>query len=139
MVVTFPDGTRIRASSLAAREDDAPPPSFGLYLDPRWQPDWPAEHVDWPDFGLPADGDRAVAQIRAAFARAVGGEEVEVGCLGGLGRTGTVLACMATIAGVDTDDAVSWVRANYDARAVETREQEGWVRWFAGAERGRSL
>ncbi len=133
MVVTFPDGTRIRASSLAARADDEPPPSFGLYLDRRWRPDWPAEHVDWPDFGLPLDGIRAAGQIRAAFARAGRGEEVEVGCLGGLGRTGTVLACMATLAGVDTDDAVSWVRENYDARAVETPEQEGWVRWFAVA------
>jgi hypothetical protein len=130
MVVTFPDGTRIRASSLLARTDDAPPPAFGLYLDPRWEPDWPADHVDWPDFGLPGDGARAAAQIRAAFDRAKGGEEVEVGCLGGLGRTGTVLACMATLAGVDAPEAVAWVRANYDAHAVETAEQEQWVLRF---------
>lgn len=132
MVVTFPDGTRIRASSLLARESESPP-SFGLYLDPRWEPDWPAEHVDWPDFGLPRDRERAVEQIRGAFDRARGGEEVEVGCLGGLGRTGTVLACMATLAGVEADQAVPWVRENYNPHAVETAEQEGWVRSFADA------
>ena len=137
MVLTFPDGTGIRASSLAAPQHGAPAPSFGLYLDPRWQPDWPAEHVDWPDFGVPRDGGKAAAQIRSAFARAARGEVVEVGCYGGLGRTGTVLACMATLAGVHALDAVGWVRANYDARAVETPEQERWVHWFAAEEGGR--
>ena len=131
MVVTFPDGTRIRASSLAARGDGEPAPSFGLYLDPRWRPTWPAEHVEWPDFGVPSDTAHAAVLIRSAFERAARGEEVEVGCHGGLGRTGTVLACMAVLAGVDASGAVAWVRANYDARAVETPEQERWVRSFA--------
>jgi len=137
MILTFPDGTSIRASSLATSQEGAPAPSFGLYLDRRWRPDWPAEHVDWPDFGVPRDGEQAAAQIRCAFARAAEGEEVEVGCYGGLGRTGTVLACMATLSGVRASDAVAWVRANYDARAVETPEQERWVHWFAAEEGGR--
>ena len=40
------------------------------------------------------------------------GERVEVTCGGGTGRTGTVLACMAVLAGVAADDAVGWVRAH---------------------------
>src|SRR4051794_18331496 len=68
-------------------------------MDERWAPTWPAEIIDWPDFGLPPDGAQAAAQIREAFARARVGQIVEVGCLGGLGRTGTVLACMAVLAG----------------------------------------
>ena len=68
---------------------------------------------------------------RAAFARARSGGLVEVGCAGGLGRTGTVLACMATLAGVQSSEAVAWVRANYDQRAVETAEQEAFVERFA--------
>ena len=56
---------------------------------------------------------------------------IEVGCAGGLGRTGTVLACMAVLAGVPAPDAVSWVRRNYRVGAVETPEQERWIDWFA--------
>jgi hypothetical protein len=128
--VTFPDGTRVRAASIAERDEHSSGRDFGLYLDSQWEPSWPAEVVDWPDFGLPPDGARAAAQIRAAFARAKAGEGVEVGCLGGLGRTGTVLACMAVLAGVDSRDAVAWVRHNYRPGAVETAEQESWVGWF---------
>jgi len=127
----LPDGTHVHASSLPERDEHLGGREFGLYLDSRWSPTWPAELVDWPDFGLPADGERAAAQIRAAFARARSGEGVEVGCAGGLGRTGTVLACMAVLAGVAPGDAVAWVRGNYRAGAVETPEQEQWVAWFA--------
>ena len=131
MEVLFPDGTRVRASALAERDEQLSGRDFGLYMDPRWNPTWPAELIDWPDFGLPPDGARAAAQIRAAFSRAKGGQIVEIGCLGGLGRTGTVLGCMAVLAGVDPLDAVSWVRENYRSAAIETPEQERWVAWFA--------
>ena len=135
MDVTLPDGTRVRASSLADRRETDPGRDFGLYMDSRWQPTWPADTIDWPDFGLPAAPDEAAAQIRAAFERAKAGERVEIGCLGGLGRTGTVLACMAVLAGVPAaHEAVGWVRANYNPAAVETPEQAEWVAWFAAAE-----
>ena len=42
-----------------------------------------------------------------------------------------MLACMATLAGVPSREAVSWVRENYDRRAVETDEQEAFVERFA--------
>jgi protein-tyrosine phosphatase len=132
VIVTFPDGTRIRASSIAERRADDPERSYGLYLDERWQPTWPADVIDWPDFGLPNDPDSAAATIEAAFDRARRGELVEVGCLGGSGRTGTVVACMALLAGVPAGDAVTWVRSAYKPSAVETPEQEEWVEWFAG-------
>jgi protein-tyrosine phosphatase len=125
----LPDRTRIRASSLAEREEHHR--SFGLYMDERWQPTWPAASIPWADFGLPVDSEHAASQIEAAFSRAKRGEVVEIGCAGGLGRTGTVLACMAVLAGVDPADAVPWVRRTYDARAVETADQEEWVLWFS--------
>jgi hypothetical protein len=128
--VVFPDGTAVEACGLRDRRADAPDRDFGLYMDPRWAPTWPAELIEWEDFGLPADPDRAAAQIRAAYDRARAGERVEVGCAGGLGRTGTVLACMATLSGVPAAEAVEWVRANYDERAVETAEQEAFVAAF---------
>jgi hypothetical protein len=132
--VPFPDGTAVDACGLRDRRADASDRDFGLYMDPRWAPTWPAELIEWQDFGVPADPERASAQIRAAFDRARAGERVEVGCAGGLGRTGTVLACMATLAGVPPLDAVVWVRQNYNARAVETEDQEAFVRRFAAEE-----
>ena len=128
--MTFPDGTRVRASSLVDRITDDPDRAYGLYLDEQWAPTWPADVIAWPDFGLPGDPEVAARQIADAFARARRGDLVEVGCLGGSGRTGTVLACMAVLAGVPPTGAVAWVRAAYRPQAVETAEQEAWVRWF---------
>jgi Swiss Army Knife protein, DSP-PTPase phosphatase domain len=131
MDLVLPDGTRVRACGIAERVEDDPEGSFGLYLDSAWTPTWDAEVVDWPDFGLPAEPVRAAGQIVAAYERARAGELVEVGCRGGLGRTGTVLACMAVLAGLGPNEAVAWVRGSYDVRAVEMADQERWVEWFA--------
>jgi hypothetical protein len=68
MDVVFPDGTVVRASSIGDRVGHDPTRSFGLYLDMRWLPTWPADVVEWQDYGLPADGDRAADQITAALA-----------------------------------------------------------------------
>ena len=57
--VTLPDGTVIRASSIVDRREHDPTRSFGLYMDHQWRPSWPAEMIDWPDFGLPVDPDKA--------------------------------------------------------------------------------
>ena len=130
-LVTFPDGSRVRASALAERVEGDPERAYGLYLDESWAPTWPAQLVAWPDFGVPTDPEVAAGQISDAFARARSGELVEVGCLGGTGRTGTVLACMAVLAGVPAAEAVPWVREAYRPSAVETSEQEAWVLWFA--------
>jgi hypothetical protein len=131
-IITFPDGSHVRAAPLADRRADDPERAYGLYLDERWAPSWPADVVAWPDFGLPTEPEVAARQISAAFLRARRGELVEVGCLGGSGRTGTVLACMAVLSGVPPPEAVPWVRTAYRREAVETAEQEAWVQWFAG-------
>jgi protein-tyrosine phosphatase len=130
-MVRFPDGTFVTAVPLHGRAVNNETRDFGLYMEEEWAPTWEADMIDWPDYGLPADWDKAAAQIVAAFQRASRGERVEVGCRGGLGRTGTVLACMAILAGVPANQAVEWVRTHYDPRAIETTDQEDWVEWFA--------
>jgi hypothetical protein len=95
------------------------------------KPTWPATVIDWQDFGLPENPELAAQQIVDAFGEARRGGLVEIGCLGGSGRTGTALACMAVLAGVPATEAVAWVRASYRPQAVETTEQEAWVGWFA--------
>jgi hypothetical protein len=128
--VVFPDGTRVLASGWLERKPGQPGPDFGLYLDPQWTPNWPAVLLDWPDFGVPRSTEVADREIRAAFERARAGERVEVACVGGHGRTGTVLACMAVLAGVEPSDAVQWVRSVYCSRAVQEPAQQYWIeRW----------
>jgi hypothetical protein len=133
--VELPDGTRITAVSFheAAPFEREAIPDFGLYLDHRWQPPWSHAHVGWPDFGVPADG----AALRVALVdlqeRWRAGQRIEMGCVGAHGRTGTALACLGVLAGVESYRAVDWVRSNYCARAVETAEQEEFVGMFGPA------
>lgn len=131
MEVHFPDGTIVRATPLRERRETDDWRDCGLYLDPGWQPTWPADLIDWPDFGVPAFPEKAAEQIVGAFQQARSGAHLEIGCRGAIGRTGTVLACMAVLAGVRPDQAVDWVRASYHPMAVETAAQRDWVRWFA--------
>jgi hypothetical protein len=137
--VRFPDGTVIRALGLSERKVEDRDRDYGLYFDPAWRPTWPSDVVEWENFGLPRDYESAAEQIRQAFLRAKQGQRVEIGCIGGLGRTGTALACMAILAGVSADQAVSWVRANYHSHAVENPAQEQWVQWFSGYIQGRAI
>lgn len=133
--VTLPDGTRLTAASFdpAAPYARAREPDYGLYLDSRWQPPWDHGHIDWPDFGLPADTDAFTGALRGVLERARSGQHVEVGCIGGHGRTGTTLACLAVLTGHPARDAVAWVRSGYCSKAVETPAQEAFVAALAGS------
>lgn len=130
--VALADGTTVTAVSFMGDDPYArdAAPAFGLYLDERWDPPWPHEHIDWPDFGIPPDADGLRAALLSLLDRARTGEVVEIGCWGGHGRTGTALACLAVLTGTPAADAVAWVRANYCERAVETDEQRGFVEAF---------
>jgi protein-tyrosine phosphatase len=77
----------------------------------------------------------SVQEARSAFEeahrRAAAGQRVEIACGGGIGRTGTALACIAQLGGVSAEDATAWVRTHYSSRAVETPWQQRFVRRFA--------
>lgn len=134
--IALPDGTLVRGRGRRKPLPAGPLPEFGLYLGSRrgFEPEWPAEWIDWPDFRSPRDREAASAAIRSAYERARSGERVEVACGGGNGRTGTVLACMAVLAGHPAGDAVAWVRQHYRRHAVETPGQRRFVAWFAASE-----
>jgi hypothetical protein len=144
--ISLPDGTMLRGRGRREPLPSGPPPDYGLYLGrppdsarhplrrrgrPAWRPDWPADWIAWPDFRTPRDSDAAAALIRHAYLLAHSWQRVEVACTGGTGRTGTVIACMAILAGHPADDAVNWTRRNYRPRAVETPGQRRWISWFA--------
>jgi protein-tyrosine phosphatase len=109
-----------------------PTPDFGVYLLGRAPqlPAWESRWVRWRDFGLPADPDLLRAALTEAWHRAADAH-VEVACRGGLGRTGTSLACLAVLDGLPPEDAVAYVRAGYSAHAVETRAQAAFVARFS--------
>jgi protein-tyrosine phosphatase len=130
--VQLPDGTCVTAVSFAAAApyERETRPDFGLYLDERWEPPWPHKHLAWPDFGIPSDRAALRTSLTDLLARARAGEQVEIGCLGAHGRTGTALACLAILTGVEADHAVAWVRSNYCDQAVETDQQADFVCTF---------
>ncbi|MGH8828648.1 MAG: protein-tyrosine phosphatase family protein [Jiangellaceae bacterium] len=127
-VVQLPDGRLIRGTRLRRPRRDAPPPEFAVYLlgrDPQIT-EWPYRWVRWRDFRMPDSTEDALTALREAHARAES-ERVEIVCGGGIGRTGTAIAILAIMSGIDPDDAVAWVRAHYHPRAVETRRQRNWI------------
>ena len=125
--VVFPDGTRVFASaSWIYRPEIAA--DVALYLDETWAPYGTV--IEWPDGGIPRNQDEARRLIREAFAAARDGRRVEVGCVAGHGRTGTVLACMSVLAGVPGDAAIEWVRDHYCSKAVESGPQQDWILEF---------
>lgn len=143
--IALPDGTTIRGRGRREAFPAGPPPDYGLYLghDPdlrgrfalrgrsAWRPDWPSTWIDWPDFRVPRDDAAADAAIKHAYALARSGKQVEVACEGGTGRTGTVIACMAILAGQPAAEALAWTREHYRPRAVETPGQRRWIAGFA--------
>lgn len=124
-----------RASSPRSRTrhplPDGPQPEFGLYLIGRRpaDQDWPSRWVRWPDFRLPTDRADAVAALAEAYERSAE-QRVELACGGGIGRTGTGLACLAVLDGVEPEEAVGYVRKHYHRHAVETTWQRRYVAAF---------
>ena len=85
-----------------------------------------------PDFGRPADVGGLAAFVNDLLDRLRGGETIYLHCRAGLGRTGTVLACLLKTAGA-AGDPVELVRRIYDPRALETEEQQRFARAFLPA------
>jgi protein-tyrosine phosphatase len=127
--VVLPGGTQLTAVSFdpSAPYARARDPDYGVYLDARWQPPWDHGYIDWPDFGVPTNKAAMVDALKSVLERVRSGQHVEVGCLGGHGRTGTALACLAALTGYPARDAVAWVRSSYCAKAVETPGQAAFV------------
>jgi protein-tyrosine phosphatase len=130
-VLRLPSGRLVRGRGLMRPFPAGPVPEFALYLLGQAPPEvpWEARWLVWPDFGLPSDRAATAQALREAWTRAQT-ERVEIACAGGMGRTGTALACLAVIDGVPNREAVAYVRDHYAARAVETPWQRRFVARF---------
>ena len=110
--------------------EQGPTPHFQLYADFSRNIITRNEFLDWPDFGLPTNYALALEQIQDAYNFCENGV-LEIGCIGGHGRTGTILAILYVLAGVDPLEAVDHARKIYCHDAVETQAQEWYVEWCA--------
>ena len=88
-----------------------------------------------PDFGRPANADALSVFLDDLLLRLRRRETIYLHCFAGIGRTGTVLACLLKTAGA-AGDPVELVRAIYDPRALETEEQQRFARAFVPTRSG---
>lgn len=84
-------------------------------------------NIPTKDFQVPPV-ELTLIGLRQALRYAWQGFPVYVGCGAGWGRTGTFLALLAKAWGIK--DPVGWVRKTYTKEAVETADQERYVRDF---------
>jgi len=83
--------------------------------------------VEVGDFDVPEAG-RMLQAILYCYAAHQRDLRVYIGCMGGVGRTGTFLACWMKVVGAR--DPVGYVREHYNSHACETKAQERFVRDF---------
>jgi len=128
--VLMPDGRTIYASRHhSSRGADEMRPDFGFYLDSVWHPDCIAWYTHWADFGVPTLELPKFVEMLGYILDQTDGWALEVGCIGGHGRTGTALACFCVVLGDTPGEAIDRIRTEYCFKAVETEVQE----WFVEA------
>jgi protein-tyrosine phosphatase len=94
------------------------------------------------DVSVPHHPEDAIPVVVEILERLTNGDTVVVHCMGGLGRSGTIAACVLAARGVAPERAVEVVRAARPG-ALETADQVAFVPHFqaawleVGSERGR--
>lgn len=80
------------------------------------------------DFGIPNlsianEWKESLPEILSALSR---DELIALSCLSGIGRTGMMAADLLTYMGMNSKEAIQWVRQS-KPEAIESTEQENWV------------
>ncbi len=83
--------------------------------------------VQWPDFGIPDEYEVKQALVQTCM-HLKWKNPVYVGCMGGIGRTGTFLALLCKMG--NEMFPVDYVRKNYLPHAVETPQQQEFIAGF---------
>jgi len=92
-------------------------------------------HHPIPDMATPASPAAAAKVVDRLTAHLAGGGTAVLHCLAGLGRTGTLAACLLVTRGRGAAEAVAAVRAARPG-AVQTEAQEAFVEAFERFHRG---
>lgn len=74
------------------------------------------------DMAAPEDIVSFTKLLNWMMTQLVNGKKMHCGCIGGHGRTGTVLAALTKLM-LDENDAITYVRENYCKKAVESEAQ----------------
>jgi atypical dual specificity phosphatase len=88
----------------------------------------PIEMLAMADFGVSDDAAAFQQQVLGLAQRLREGESLLVHCAWGIGRTGTVAACLLKALGLDTESALAAVRAA--GSNPQSAVQSGWVEQF---------
>lgn len=122
-----------------------PNPDLGVYLSHLWGAEiitaagvlitpenYPVIRVDWTDYkSISVVNIGKLVDIIVSHLK--DGKQVEIGCQGGHGRTGTLLsALIMKIEGLKADAAVLSLRDRYCKKAVENNEQLNSLRLYGG-------
>lgn len=87
--------------------------------------------LEIPDGGVPKDKAEFDAMILWLAGQLQQGKRVHIGCIGGHGRTGLVLAVLKCV--IDDDqNAAEWVRKAHCSKAIETQRQVDWLQQHYG-------
>ena len=79
-------------------------------------------HYSIPDMGIPSNLPRFKKLVTWLCNQLQEGKHVHIGCIGGHGRTGTLISAIVA-EGAGKKDAIQYVRKHYCKKAVESKEQ----------------
>ena len=88
----------------------------------------PTMFLDWPDMGVLEIKDLKPVVEYLANVIDIG---IEIGCMGGHGRTGTLMALIMVHLGCKPGKAIKTIRKDYCHRAIETQKQEDLIKAYA--------
>ncbi len=94
----------------------------GYRTDPWTSPKVEEVYCAIPDMGIPKNIPRFKKMVTWLCNQLQEGKKVHIGCIGGHGRTGLLLAAIVSQLSGEKD-AIAYVRKNYCGRAVESSEQ----------------
>ena len=139
------------SSDRSTAKDTDPKPDFGVYLSTMgWgmrimvSPDFPAEELhlvlpyprltlDWVDMMAAPRGAATEHVIKWAVEKVAEGKLLDIGCFGGHGRTGTLLAVlMVEIEKLSPAEAIDAVHERYCKECIESLAQARFVYEWAG-------
>lgn len=117
-----------------------PVPDVSVYMTNGYEPKRMSYYLPWTDYGLPETPDEDVLDAAAILlAAAYQGKRAETGCMGGHGRTGSLLAIVVLLDDYESGrpvrsgpEAVAYVREHHCDQAVEGKRQADYIAWFRG-------
>lgn len=86
-----------------------------------------------PDGGIPSSDESARTLVEHLAENVREGRSVAIHCMGGIGRSSTIAACVLLLLGVSVDDVFDLLREARGWPVPETARQRQWVEAFAEA------